>query len=124
MHSNLYSKVYSGAISFLISERKARDKLNAMKIAKKMSPEQKVQRLMPHELTSILFKEILNLKIRPAGANNQIAVECINTRMGKDKFSALEMGVYQMYLDEEEHLSHRRNRGLSRKLFFYTGGGN
>lgn len=123
MHTALYSRIYSGGLNFLISERKAKDKLNATKIGKKMSPEQKIERLMPHELTSILIKEILNLKTRPAGANNQIAVDCINTRMGKDKFSALEMGTYKVFLDEQEFLSHRRNRGLSRKLVFYKSGG-
>lgn len=123
MHTALYSRIYSGGLNFLISERKAKDKLNATKIGKKMTPEQKVARLMPHELTSILLKEILNLKTRPAGPNNQIAVECINSRMTKDKFSALEMGTYKIFLDEQEHLSHRRNRGLNRKLVFYTGGG-
>jgi len=60
-----------------------------------MSPEAKTARLMPHELTSILISEIMNLKIKPTGVNNQIAVEQINERMLKDKFSALEMGVYR-----------------------------
>jgi hypothetical protein len=39
MHSALYSKVYSGCINFLISERKAKDKLNSTKIGKRMSLE-------------------------------------------------------------------------------------
>lgn len=123
MHSALYSRIYSGGLNFLISEQKAKEKLNGTKIGSKMTPEQKITRLMPHELTSLLIKEILNLRIRPAGANNQIAVECINKRMTKDKFSALEMGIYKVLLDEEEHLSRRRNRGLSRKLVFYRAGG-
>ena len=52
MHSDLYSKIYSGCIGFLITEKKARDKLLSTKIGKKMKPEQRVARLMPHELTS------------------------------------------------------------------------
>jgi hypothetical protein len=52
MHTALYSKIYSGCVNFLISERKARDKINATKIGKKMTPEQKIARLMPHEMTS------------------------------------------------------------------------
>lgn len=124
MHSALYSKVYSGCINFLISERKAKDKLNATKAGKRMSPEQKIARLMPHEMTSRLIDEIVNLKIKPTGVSNQIAVEQINHRMTKDKFSALEMGIYRMVEIENENLSHHRNRGLGRKLTFYkTGGG-
>ena len=66
----------------------------------------------------------MNLKTRPTGVTDQIAVEQINKRVIKDKFSALEMGVYRMCEMEKDALAHRRNRGLSRKLVFYkTGGG-
>ena len=125
MHSALYSKIYSGCVNFLISERKAKIKLLATKTGEKMTPEQRIARLMPHELTSSLINEIMNLKIKPTGVNNQITVELINTRMTKDKFSAMEMGVYRMVELENEALAHRRNRGLNRKLvFFRSGGGN
>ena len=88
-----------------------------------MTPEQRIARLMPHELTSLLINEIMNLKIKPTGANNQIAVETINSRMTKDKFSALEMGIYRMVQLEAEQMSRNRNRGLTRKLTFYRSGG-
>ena len=61
-----------------------------------MGPEAQNERLMPHILTSSLMNEIMNLKIKPTGVNNQIAVEQINERTLKDKFSALEMGVYRI----------------------------
>lgn len=123
MHTALFSKVYSGCVNFLISERKAREKLQSTKKGAKMSPEQKAARLMPHEMTSSLINEILNLKVKPVGVNNQIAVEQINSRMTKDKFSALEMGIYRMVEIENEEISHRRNRGLGRKLTFFRAGG-
>lgn len=123
MHSTLYSKVYSGHVNFLISEQEAKTKLMATKLGQKMRPEQRIARLMPHELTSILINEIMNLKIKPTGVNNQIAVEQINKRMNKDKFSALEMGIYRMVELENERNSRRRNRGLKRKLTFYRSGG-
>ena len=113
MHSALYSKIYSGHMKFLISEQAARTKLLATRKGQRMSPEAKTARLMPHELTSVLISEIMNLKIKPTGVNNQIAVEQINTRMLKDKFSALEMGVYRVVQMENEAMSRRRNRGLS-----------
>lgn len=122
MHSTLYSKIYSGCISFLISERKAKEKLLATKVGRRMSPEKRIERLMPHEMTSQLINEIMNLKIKPTGVNNQIAVEPINSRMTKDKFSALEMGVYRITEIENEEISHKRNRGLSRKLVFFRQG--
>ena len=43
--------------------------------------------------------------------------------MTKDKFSALEMGVYRIIQIQNEEISHKVNRGLSRKLVFYRAGG-
>lgn len=124
MHSALYSKVYGGGLNFLISERDAKTKLLATEKGMRMKPEDQIKRLMPHELTSILINEILNLKTKETGFTNQVAVEQINKRMTKDKFSALEMGVYYVSLLEQESASRSRNRGLNRKLtFFRTGGG-
>lgn len=88
-----------------------------------MSPEAQNARLMPHILTSSLVNEIMNLKVKPTGVNNQIAVEQINDRTLKDKFSALEMGVYRVVQIENKELARRRNRGLKRQLTFCTRGG-
>lgn len=122
MHSALYSKVYSGHLKFLISEQQARVRLLSTRKGQRLSPYEKNARLLPHELTSSLIKEIMNLKVRATGQSNQISVELINTRMLKDKFSALEMGVYRIVMIENEELSHRRNRGLKRQLTFTSNG--
>jgi hypothetical protein len=42
--------------------------------------------------------------------------------MLKDKFSALEMGVYRIVQIENEALTRRRNRGLKRQLVFISHG--
>lgn len=123
MHSQLYQKIYSGRIDFLISEQEAKAKLMATRRGQRMKPEQRNARLLPHQLTTILFNEITNLRLKPTGANNLIAVEEINKRMGKDKFSALEMGIYRASLLEEEYIARNRNRGLNRKLTFFRKGG-
>lgn len=66
----------------------------------------------------------MNLKTKPAGANNMIAVEPINKRMTKDKFSALEMGVYRVSEIEQATTARQRNRGLvPRQLTFFRAGG-
>lgn len=123
MHSALYSKIYSGHMKFLIPETTARGKLLSTRKGQRMSPEAQNARLMPHILTSSLMNEIMNLKIKPTGVNNQIAVEQINERTLKDKFSALEMGVYRVVQIENQALTRRRNRGLTRQLTFCSRGG-
>lgn len=124
MHTALYAKIYSGHMKFLISEQQAKTKLLSSRRGQRMSPESQNARLLPHQLTSILINEIMNLKIKPTGVSNQIAVEMINERMLKDKFSALEMGVYYIVLEENKIIARRRNRGLGRRsLSFCTAGG-
>lgn len=123
MHSTLYSKIYSGTLKMLISEQDARVKLLSTVQGKHMSPEQRIQRLLPHEMTSILINEIMNLKLSPTGVTNQIKVEQINKRLTKDKFSALEMGIYRCSVLEQEFAAKRRNRGLKRQLVFFKSGG-
>ena len=81
---------------------------------------EKNKRLLPHELTTILLDEIMNLKQKPTGNSNQIVVEQINKRMTKDKFSALEMGIYRVQTLENDFISKRQNRGLGRRLVFTT----
>lgn len=120
MHSILYSKVYSGLLNFLIPESVAKTKLMSTRRGAKMSPEERNKRLLPHELTTILLDEIMNLKQKPTGNSNQIVVEQINKRMTKDKFSALEMGIYRVQTLENDFISKRQNRGLGRRLVFTT----
>jgi hypothetical protein len=43
--------------------------------------------------------------------------------MLKDKFSALEMGVYRVVQIETEQISRRRNRGLGRRTLTFTSTG-
>lgn len=124
MHSILYAKIDTGKLNFLISEQDAKSKIMATQVGQRMSPEKRIERLMPHELTSILINEMMNLRVKPAGANNLIGIEQINKRITKDKFSALEMGTYRISLIEQEIMSRHRNRGLGkRQLVFYRAGG-
>lgn len=122
-HSDLISKINSGCINFLISEKEARNKLLSKALSKKMSLEERAARLLPHELTTALFNEIVNLRIKQTSVSNKLAVETINTRMTKDKFSAFEMGVSRVCDFERQENSRKRNRGLKRQLVFFKSGG-
>ena len=98
----------------MISEKKAREKLLSKALSKKMSIEERAARLLPHELTTSLFNEIVNLRIKQTATSNKLAVEQINTRMTKDKFSAFEMGVSRVCDYERQENAKKKNRGLKR----------
>jgi hypothetical protein len=79
------------------------------------------KRLMPHELTTKLIDEMMNLKLKGTGNSFTIALEKINTKMGKDKFSSLEMGLWRVKELEDESLKKfRRKQTRNRQLVFYT----
>lgn len=118
MHSICYSKIYGGEVKFLISEQDAKVRLLATRQGQRMTPEQRNLRLMPHELTSMLINEMLNLKLKPTGVAGLIALDQINKRMTKDKFSAFEMGLFRINEIQEENKKRSKNKGLSRRLVF------
>ena len=124
IHSNAYSRINSGMVRFLISEQDARAALLATKIGQKMTLEDRVKRLMPHELTTKLFEEMSNLRLRKSGLD--IVLEQINARFPKDKYSAFAYGLWRIKEIEEENYKKVSRRGNSekRQLIFFTGGQN
>jgi hypothetical protein len=86
-----------------------------------MSTEDRIKRLMPHELTTKLFEEMANLRLRKSGLD--IVLEQINARFPKDKYSAFAYGLWRIKELEEEHYKKVSRRvGTNRKLIFFTGG--
>lgn len=63
-----------------------------------MRPEERAEYLKPYTLTSILREEMLNLREENEGTN--IILKQANKGIKKDKFSALEYGLY--YIKQEE----------------------
>lgn len=123
IHGNAYTRLNSGLVRFLISEQDARAALLATKNGQKMTLQQRVERLMPHELTTKLFEEMANLRLKKTGLD--IAVEQINSRFPKDKYSALAYGLWRIKeLEEDNYKKTRRfsNSGKKRRLVFFTGG--
>ena len=66
-----------------------------------MSVEQRVQRLMPHEMTTKLFEEMANLRLKRTGASLDISLEQINPRYPKDKYSSFAYGLWRIKEIEE-----------------------
>lgn len=122
IHGNVYSRVSAGKVRFLIKEQEAKSALLSTKTGQKMSPEKRIQRLLPHEMTTRLFDEMANLRLKRTGMD--IALEQINARYPKDKYSAFAYGLWRIKeLEEENYKKIRRKASYgNRKLIFYTGG--
>ena len=123
IHGNCYSRMNSGLVRFLIKESEAKSALLATKIGQKMTLEQRVKRLLPHEMTTKLFEEMSNLRLKRTGTNLDIVLEPINTRFPDDKYMSFAYGLWRIKEIEETYQKSAKRRGLkSRSLLFYTGG--
>lgn len=105
-HSNVQTQLRAGKLRFLIDEKVARNKLLGTKKGQAMKPEERAEYLKPFNLTSILKEEMLNLREENEGVN--IILKQANKSIPKDKFSALEYGLY--YIKQEED-SKRKRKG-------------
>lgn len=63
VHSNAYARINGGLVRFLISEQEAKSALMSTQVGQKMTTMERVQRLMPHEMTSRLFDEMARRKL-------------------------------------------------------------
>ena len=124
IHGNAYTRLNGGLVRFLIKEQEAKNALLSTKVGQKMTVKQRVQRLMPHEMTTKLFEEMANLRLRRTGASLDIVLEQINPRYPKDKYSAFAYGLWRIKELEEEQNKKRRRRSMlgKRQLVFCTGG--
>ena len=125
IHGNCYSRLTSGLVRFLIKEQEAKSALLATKVGQKMTTEERVMRLMPHEMTTKLFEEMSNLRLKRTGSSLDIVLERINSRFPKDKYSSFSYGLWRIKeLEEESYSRSHRRRAAGRKLVFFTGGTN
>lgn len=119
IHNNCYTQIFSGHVQFLVKEQEVKTRLMATARGQKMTTVERVRRLMPHEMTTKLFEEMSNLRLKQ-GAGTTTTLEQINTRHTKDKFSSLEYGLWRGKELEEEYMQKHRRKGRKRKLIFYS----
>ena len=124
IHGNAYSRLSSGLVKFLIREQEAKSALMSTAAGQKMSVFNRVERLMPHEMTTKLFDEMANLRLKRTGVSTDIVLEQINPRYPKDKYSSFAYGLWRIKELEEEYTKKRRRRfggeGSKRQLTFFT----
>ena len=111
-------------VRFLIKEQEAKSALMSTATGQKMSVIQRVERLLPHEMTTKLFEEMANLRLKRTGNSTDIVLEQINPRYPKDKYSSFAYGLYRIKELVEEYTKKRRRRfgsgGTGRKLTFFS----
>ena len=105
-HTITKSQMESGKIKFLIGDIDAKNKLLGTRLGQNMKPEARNEYLKPYILTSMLRDEMLNLREENEGIN--IILKQANKKIPKDKFSALEYGIY--YVKQEEDSRRKRKK--------------
>jgi hypothetical protein len=98
--------------------------LLSTKKGQRMSSEQRIKRLMPHEMTTKLFEEMANLRLKKTTSSSDITLEQINARFPKDKYSAFSYGLWRIKELEEANTKKARRfaNGATRRLTFFSGG--
>ncbi len=125
IHGNTFQRLSAGSVRFLIKEQEAKNALLSTKVGQQMSVEKRVKRLMPHEMTTKLFEEMDNLRLKNTCSTTDIVLEQINTRFPDDKYMSFAYGLWRIKELEEAYIQRQRRRGLSgktRRLTFFTGG--
>ena len=123
IHGNAYARLTSGLVRFLIKEQEAKSALMSTITGQKMSVQKRVERLMPHEMTTRLFDEMANLRLKRTGNQTDIVLEQINARYPKDKYSSFAYGLWRIKELEEEAAKKNRRRfgtGQTRSLVFFN----
>lgn len=118
IHSAFLSSINNGSTSFLAHERIVKDKLMKTKKGQKMTAYDRRVFLMPYEMTSRLMDELNNLRIKPTGVENKYKVERISKSLEKDRFSALEYGLYRIKYYEDKEIFRKKKKNIGQFGFF------
>lgn len=122
IHKNVFTRINAGKVRFLIREQEAKTMLLETQLGKKMSPQKRAQRLLPHDMTTKLFEEILNLRLKKNTSSLDIVLEQINKRYPDDKYMSFAYGLWRIKELEEENTKKVKRTSLfsSKNLVFYT----
>lgn len=113
-HSYVQTQLSSGKIKFLIDENQATVKLMSTKVGQQMDSDRRAEYLKPFVMTTALREQLLNLTETNEGVN--IILKQASKGTGKDKFSALEYGLYWIKQEEDKH---KRTKRTSLKDFMF-----
>jgi hypothetical protein len=95
IHNNFMTKISNQDVKFLINENDARSS------QKKKSNEETNEALLPYIYTDLLEEELCNLEYTVAGT--QTKVRQVSKGINKDRFSAIEYGLFYIHLMEKKN---------------------
>lgn len=119
IHVNCLSQISSGRVKFLIDEMAAKAKLSSTPKGRDLlnnNPDEFAKLLAPYVTTSIMKEEMLNLQQKQEGKN--LKLERINKRIGKDKFSALEYGLWYLKTLEDKSIRKKESSDADSMFLF------
>lgn len=93
IHTVFMNWVGNNHVKFLESESQAKSRFR--------DDDKLVQKLRPYSMTDFLQDEIMNLEYKSSGSS--IQVKQVSKSIQKDRFSALEYGLYWIYLEEKKN---------------------
>lgn len=114
-HTYMQTQISSGKVKFLITEKDARLKLMETKVGQTMSPEERVEKLLPFQLTDNLKEQMMNLVSDNDGVN--VILKQNNRSIPKDRFSSLEYALLYAKRDEDRG-KRKRSKKFSEMMFF------
>lgn len=109
IHNLFIRWVNNGEVKFLVSETQARVSLKGKKI------KDESDYLMPFVMTDFLQEEIMNLEYKQTG--NRTDVKRISKQIQKDRFSALEYGLFYVNTIEQRNKI-RKDENIDISSFF------
>lgn len=109
IHNHFMTCVSNHQVKFLISENEARSRV------KKKTSEETNQELLPFIYTDLLEEELMNLEYSVSGT--QTKVKQISKGINKDRFSAIEYGLFYIHLLEKKNQI-RREENFDVSSFF------
>jgi len=113
INSSFLTSINNGSTSFLAKEHIVKEKLLGTKKGQKMTSYDRKVFLLPYEMTSRLMDELNNLRLKPTGVENKYKVERISRSLEKDRFSALEYGLYRVKHYEDKEIFKKRKKNIS-----------
>lgn len=114
IHNLFINSIANKKVKFLTTESQAKTKSN-INDSEKLSEE-----MIPFIMTDLLVDEIMNLEYKQTGNDTQ--VKQISNAIPKDKFSALEYGLWYIHLEEKRNQTRKTQTFDPSKLFKFKQG--